>query len=121
MWSGNPLTQQMCEALFVNALDMWQEGNHQQFLKAPQYDGVIKSELEPIEYLGEPAIPFEAMVASKEWEGTQVKFVVHVDALEKAEEGMWEAMKMAVSEAPNAPPPPPSRPRSQYDVPFSMN
>ena len=123
MWSGNPLTPQIYEALFINALDMWQNGKHKQFIKAPKYDGVIETNLETIDYLGEAAISFEAMVSNQEWEGTQVRFVVHVDALEKAEEFMWGGM-MAISPEMDEPPPPPppmNQQRSKYNINPSMN
>jgi len=112
----------MCEALFFNALTMWKEGNGRQFIHGSDYDGIIESGLEAIEYLGEEAIPFEAMVSSQDWEGTQVKFVVHVDALKKAtDDAMWESMKVVMHSEDAPEPPPVHRSRSQYNTPFSMN
>lgn len=117
MWSGVPLTPQLSEALFVNALDMWQEGNCRQPIRTSKYDGVIESELEVIEYFGEPAISFEAMVTFDKWEGTQVQFVVHLDALKSAPQRFMGMISEKASLLP--PPPPPMRPKSRYDP--SMN
>lgn len=119
MWSGNPLTPQMCETLFVSALDMWDNGNCHQFLKAPKYEGVIESNFEIIDHLGEPAIYFEAMIASQEWEGTQVHFMVHLEALKEANKGIWEGMKEAVSNETSSTPT--QRRRRYYNVTPSMN
>jgi hypothetical protein len=84
---------------------MWQEGNCRQPIRTRKYDGIIESDLETIEYFGEPAISFEAMVAFDKWEGTQVKFVVHLDALKNAEMMMGMMVSAEVSSSP--PPPPP--------------
>ena len=97
---------------------MWKEGSSRQFIHGSDYDGIIESKLETIEYLGEEAIPFEAMVSSQDWEGTQVQFVVHVYALEKATD-ILESMEIVHAKEMSAPSP--TQPRSLYNVPFSMN
>jgi len=89
MTAGKPLTPAANDALLINAVDMWDEGRRKQLIRSRGYDGVIHSNLEVIDYLGVPAVIFEAMVATPEWGATEVRYAVRVDDLDGIELGSW--------------------------------
>ncbi len=89
MATGKPLTPAAHEALLINAVDMWYESRTLRRIKSRGYDGVIETNLEVIDYLGVPAVVFEANIATDKWGATDVRFVVRVDDLEGVEQSQW--------------------------------
>jgi len=94
MNSGKPLTKMLADVLLFNACDMWHEGRKSQRVKSRKYDGVIESDLEIVEYAGFPAVQFEALISTEQWDGNAVRFIVRVDDMDGIEQGEWTQLNI---------------------------
>jgi len=89
MWTGKPLDKPVADALLFNAIDMYESKHRVQRIKNRTYDGIIRSNLEVMEFLGVPAILFKAMLGTDRWKSVVAQFVVRVDDLTDVELGQW--------------------------------
>jgi len=96
MNSGKPLTKMLADVLLYNAYDMFQEGRHTQRIKSRQYDGVIESNLEVVDYSGVPSVQFEALVSTELWESNTIRFVIRTDDLDGLEQAEWAQLSLRV-------------------------
>lgn len=92
MRMGKPLDKPVADALLFNAIDMYENSRRVQRIKSRRYDGVIESSLEVIDYLGVPAILFEALLGTDMWESVDASFIIRVDDLTDVELGAWTRM-----------------------------
>jgi len=90
MTSGLPVTEQLREALLINAYDMWENKRPIQRVKSRSYDGVIETNFEPICFVGSAGFLFDALMGTPLGE-TQIKFFVRTSELENfsLESGRW--------------------------------
>jgi hypothetical protein len=102
---GAPLTDQVCQVLLLNAIDMWEEHRHAQLIKSHQYDGKIESDLEVIKYFDVPVVIFKALVSTQErFRATEVRYCIRVDDLDNMNPAEWERiMDMGGSSLPHLP------------------
>jgi hypothetical protein len=89
LWTGKPITPPIADALLLNAIDMYEHNHQTQRIKNRQYDGIIQSNLEPINYHGVPAIQFQALIGTDQWEAIQAHYIVRIDDLTNIELGQW--------------------------------
>lgn len=89
MNSGKPLTTAICDVLLLNAYDMYFEGLRRQRIKSSAYDGVIDSDLEPIQHHGVPGIVFEAILSTDKWDVAEIDFFVRIEDFDDVNEGEW--------------------------------
>lgn len=82
MLSGKKLTDQIREALLVNAYDMFENERKSQQIKSPAYDGMITTNFEIINYVGMSGLVFNAEVSGSKVGATKVRFFVRTSDLE---------------------------------------
>jgi hypothetical protein len=76
MSSGKPITRHHADVLLLNAVDMFEEGRKLQRIKSRNYDGMIESNLEVINYLGVPSVEFTSYIETERWQTTFVDFII---------------------------------------------
>lgn len=91
MISGKPLTEQIREVLFDNAHEMIQAGDEHQLIQyGDKYDGIIKTDLEVINFCGAQIVHFEAELVYQPYGYTKVKYAIRINDLEKIHEAGWD-------------------------------
>jgi len=76
------MDQYTSDLILVNAYDMWQEKRRHQILKNSRCDGVMRSNLVPVNHLGTPVVMFDVLLSNSLWEANEIKCYVRVDDLE---------------------------------------
>jgi len=95
--TGKPLTPRVCDILMYNAVDMFEDGRTSQRIKGRGFDGLITSNLKVIEGVF-PLVTFKVMLATDEWEASEIEFYVRVDDLDTihTQTGRWGRIMTAV-------------------------
>jgi hypothetical protein len=81
MNAGKPLRRDHADVLLFNAVDMFEQRRKMQRIKSRNYDGMIESNLEVIDYMGEPVVAFVSYIETERWQTNIVDFVVRVEDL----------------------------------------
>ena len=90
MCSGKPLTQEIVDVLFENAHDMIDCRNRKQLIQyGHKYDGVIESNLEPIDFNGFEVISFQAELVFQPVGYTKVDYGIRTTDLENMQKAQW--------------------------------
>ena len=91
MSSGKNLTEEICDVLFENAHEMIHYGRRTwPFACGTKYDGMIESDLEPVDFPGGfEIIAFTAELVFKPVGYTKVRFGIRATDLEHMSQARW--------------------------------
>lgn len=80
--SKGGLDEYTSDVIMVNAYDMWHYRNRHQPIRTGKCDGIIRSNLRPVQHMGVPVVLFDALVSDSQWECNEIKCYIRVDDLE---------------------------------------
>lgn len=100
MNSGKPLNAKVRDVLLINACDMAESGRERQQIKGSDYEGFIKSDLEPLLFVEMSVVIFEADVVCPDIGPTKVRYGVRTSDLTEGvlAKGKWTTMEDLVRE-----------------------
>jgi len=107
MKTGKPLTDEVRQVLLINACDMADARRKQQEIKGRGYHGIIKSDLESVNFAGISIVMFEADIVCSDVGMTKVEFGVRTTDIDEGvlSLGKWSNFEDLVKEiAPNGNP-----------------
>lgn len=100
MKTGKPLTEEVRQILLINACDMADAGRMQQEIKGRRYHGIIKSNLESMNFSGLSIVIFEANIVCSDIGATKVEFGVRTSDIDEGvlSLGKWSNLSNILEE-----------------------